>query len=428
LSSEIVDVSGCKRNLVVEIPPDQVDLEIEKLAQNYARKMKVPGFRPGKVPLSIIKQRFGSELRNDATQDLIQRHWKDAISRYELEPLAEPVLENVRDHPGDPLQFTLSFEVLPKLEVKDYKGLEITVEPVNVEDSDVEKAVEALRDQHAEYIPVDDREIRDGDFVSAKVDGEFEGGGKPIHEDDVTFVVGDPDTHAAFTENLRGARTGETRSFAATYPDDYQRKRFAGKQVHYSVTVKEVKEKQLSELEDFAKDVGSASVDELRAKVRDELITKARQTAEKNAREAALDEVLRRNSFDVPECLIQDQLRDNARRIAANLARQGIDVTKTSIDWRKVHEQERPNAEQAVRRALVLDAIARQEGLEIGEEELEQEFQNLAEATHKSAAAVRAQFEKDKRIQGFTEHLRNNKALDFIYRNANISGGDKLWH
>jgi trigger factor len=428
LSSEIVDVSGCKRNLVVEVPAEQVDLEIEKLAQNYARKMKVPGFRPGKVPLSIIKQRFGSELRNDATQDIIQRHWKEAISDHDLEPLAEPVLENVRDQPGDSLRFTLSFEVLPKLEVKDYTGVAISLEPVSVEDADVDRAIEVLRDQHAEYVPVDEREIRDGDFISAKVDGEFEGGGKPIHEDDVTLIVGDPGTHEAFTENLRGARAGETRSFVATYPADYERKRFAGKNVRYDVAIKEIKEKQLAELEDFAKNVGSASVDELRAKVRDELITKARQTAEKNAREAALDEVLRRNSFDVPECLIQDQLRDNTRRIAANLARQGIDVTKTSIDWRKVHEQERPHAEQAVKRALVLDAIARQEGIEVGEEELEQEFQNLAEMSHKSAAAVRAQFEKDKRIQGFTEHLRNNKALDFIYRNANISGGEKLWH
>jgi trigger factor len=423
VSIEIVDVNQCKRNLVVEVPADQVNEEIDKLALDYARKVKVPGFRPGKVPLNIVKQRFLSELRNDATQDLIQRYWKNAVSEHSLAPLAEPVIEDVKGEPGETLRFTVSFEILPKLEVQDYKGVAISEPATQITDEDVSKAIESLRDQHAEYSPVEEREIRDGDYVTLTVDGQFEGGGKPIHEDDVSCVVGDSETNETFSENLRGAKNGDARAFQVEYPADYHRKRFAGKKVNYEVKIKEIKEKHLSELEDFAKDVGSASVDELRNRVRDDLVTKAQRTAEKNAREAVIDDVVKRNTFDVPECLVRDQLEDHARRLAANLARQGIDVNKTSIDWGKLFEQERPHAEQAVRRSMVLDAIARQEGLEVSEEELEAEFQKLAEATGKTSAAVRAQFEKDKRIQSFTEHLRTNKALDFIYRNANISRG-----
>ena len=194
--------------------------------------------------------------------------------------------------------------------------------------------------------------------------------------------------------------------------------------MHYSVKVKEIKEKQVPELTDeFAKDVGSESLEELRLKVRDELVTKARLSAEKRGKEAVLDSVVRHHSLDVPDCMVQDELENHARRIAENLARQGIDVNKTSIDWRKVFEEERPLAEQGVRHSIVLDTIARQENLDVTDEELDAEFQKLAEGTHRSAAAVRAQFEKDKRIQDFREHVRRNKALDFIYRNASISGG-----
>jgi trigger factor len=423
LSIEIKDVSGCKRSLVVEVPAQQVDSEIDKLAQDYSRKAKVPGFRPGKVPLSIIKQRFGAELRTEAAQDLIDRHWREAVSTHDLRPLAEPVVDDLHNEPGNPLRFTLSFEVLPKLDIRDYTAVPVTVAAAEVEEKEVERTVESLRDQHAEYVPVEDREIRDGDVVSLKVHGEFAGGGAPVHEDDVTVVIGDPGTHEAFSANLRGARAGETRSFEAEYPEDYTSRRFAGKRIRYEVTVNDLKEKRLAELEDFAKDLGAEGIDELRARVRDDLVTNAKRTAEKNARESVLDEVVRRNPLEVPDCLVKEELAEHTRRVVANLARQGIDASKTSIDWRKVYEEERPHAERSVKRALILDEIAAREGIELTAEELEAELEKLALATNKSAAALRAQFEKDQRIQGFRDRLRRNKALDFIYRNANISGG-----
>ncbi len=424
LSFEIVDVNSCLKNLVVEVPAEEVDKQIEKLAQDYSRRAKVPGFRPGKVPLSIIKQRYGTELRSDATQDIIQRSWKEAVNTRDLHPLSEPVVKDMRDEPGAPFKFTVSFEILPQIEIKDYKGVAVTIPPSSAEEADVDKALEALREQNAQHVPIEDGEIKDGHYVTLTVDGRFEGGGKPIHEEDVVCVVGDPQTHETFSQNLRGAKQSDVRSFDVSYPSDYHRKKFAGKLVHYSLTIKDIKEKHLAELnEEFAKDLGAESLEELRSKVRDDLVTNARKSAEKKAREAVLDSIVQRHSFEVPESLVRDELEEHARRIAANLARQGIDVNKTSIDWKKVFEEERPHAEQAVRRSLVLDAIARQEGLDVTEAELEAEFQKLAEATSKSASAIRAQFEKDKRIQGFTEHLRQNKALDFIYRNANISGG-----
>ena len=423
MTVEIVDVSGCKKDLLVEVPQEQVDQEIERLAQEYARRVKVPGFRPGKIPLSIIKQRFADELRTEATQDLISRSWDEAVSKHDLHPLTKPAVELLEANPGNPLKFKLSFEVLPELELHDYKGVSMTAAPPVVEEADVDRALEGRREQFAEFVPVEEGEVRKGHLVTLTVDGTFEGEGKPFHEDDVSCVVGDPQTNETFSENLIGARSGETRSFDIHYPVEYHRKRFAGKRVRYAVQVKDIKDKQLPDLnDDFAKDSGAAeNLQELREKVRDDLMAKAVVNAENQAREAVVDQVVRSHSFDIPDSLIREELEDHLRRIAATLARQGIDVNRASIDWSKIFEQERPQAEQAVRRALVLDAVARRENLQVTEDELEHELQALAEATKKSSAALRAQLEKDKRIQGFKEHLLRKKALDFIFRNANIT-------
>ncbi len=410
--------------MVVEVPQEQVEQEIEALAKTYAQRAKVPGFRPGKVPLRIVRQRFATDLRSEATQELIQRIWKQALGEHKLAPLAEPAVKEVQGEPGAALKFTLSFEVLPEVEVKDYLGVPITPEATEVDEKAIDTALEALRESHAQYVPVEGSEIQDGHLVTITVDGIFADGGKPIHEDDVTLIVGSPETNEVFSLSLKGGKLGEERSFDVTYPQDHHRKRFAGKLLHYKVKIQDIKEKHLAELnDDFAKDLGIESLERLRDRVRDDLVTKAKESAEKKAREAVIDEVIRHNTFDVPDCLVEDELEAHARRITARLARQGIDVNRTSIDWKKVFDEERPVAEQAVRRSIVLDAVAKQEKIEVAEEEVEAEFQRLAEGSGKTAAALRAQFEKDNRISSFKEHLRQNKALDFMLRNASISRG-----
>jgi trigger factor len=423
LTVEIVEVSSCKRNLTAEVPATEVDQEVDKIARDYSRNVKVPGFRPGKVPLNIIRQRFGSDLVKEATQKIIERCWRDAIAEHKFAPLAEPSIKEMDNKPGSPLKFTLSFEVLPALEVKDYKDVPVTMPPSEVTDENLNQAIENIRERNAQFVPVEG-EAQDGMYVTLTVQGQFEGSDKPTREDDVTLIIGHPQTNAEFSNNLRGAKPNEERTFEVSYPEDYHRKQFAGKKVQYTVLVKDVKEKQLAELnDDFAKDVGAESLDALRNKVRDELVTQATQTAEKKAREELLDSIVQRQTVEVPECMVQDELEAQAHRIANNLAYQGIDVKQASIDWKKVFEEERPRAEQSVRRSLFLDAIARQENIEVTAEEVDSELEKIAEGTTKSAAVLRAQLEKEERIQSFEQHLRQNKALDFIYRNANITKG-----
>jgi trigger factor len=423
LNFQIVEINGCKRELVGEVPAERLEQDIESLAKKYAKQAKVPGFRPGKVPLSVVRQRFAADIRSEATQELIQSSWRKALDEHKFAPLAEPSVKELKDDPGMPLRFTLAFEVLPNLEVKDYQGVNVTVDLKPVEEKDVDDALEALRNQFAQYIPVEG-EIQDGHMVVVNVDGVFEDGGKKMHEDDVNFVVGSPQANETFSANVRGAKAGDERSFDVTYPEDYHRKRFAGKKVSYQVVIKDVKQKHLSELNDeFAKDLGMETVAKLRDRIREDLITKGERNAEMKARETLIDEVIKQNPCDVPDCLVEEELESQARRMAATFARQGIDINKTSINWQKVLEDEKPNATQAVRRLIVLTRVAEQEKLEATEEEIEAEFQKLAEGTGKTAVALRAQFEKEHRLEGFKEHLVRNKALDFMFRNATISRG-----
>jgi len=422
LTAEIVEVSSCKRDISVELPATELEQEIDKIAREYGRNAKVPGFRPGKVPLSVLRQRFGKDMRQEATQKIIERSWKQAIDEHDLKPLAQPVVKDLENKQDQPLKFTLSFEIMPALEIKDYKEVPVTQASVDITDEDVGKAIESIREQHAQFSPVDEGTAEDQHILSLTVDGNFEDGTEPTHEEDITLILGHPQTNEEFTKNLIGARQNETRTFDIEYPEDYHRKEFAGKKVHYTVLIKEIKEKQLPEFnDDFAKDIGHDNLEAFKEKVRNDLVTQATQNAEKEAREAVLKDIMERHEVEVPDCMVQEELEANVNRMATRLAMQGVDLQNASIDWKKIFDEERPNAEQVVRRSIVLDAIVRQENIEISEEDIDSELQKIAEGTNKSAASLKAQLEKEGRLEGFKQHLRENKAFDFIYRNAKIT-------
>jgi len=425
LSSEITSVSGCKRNLVVTVPSKEVEEVIDRLAHSYAARVKVPGFRPGKVPMSVIRSRFAAELRQEATQEIINRSWKQSVAEQGLHPLAEPQVEEVQGAAGTDLRFTLSFEVLPEIGRINFQDAQVKSQPLQIENPEVDEALEKLREQHGQYVPVEGAAVSDGHLVTVRLDGDVLGSGaRHMHEENVNIAVGDPSTREEFTSNLRGAAVGDIREFEVLFAPEHRNKRLAGQTVRYRLEVQDIKEKRLPELnDDFARDAGSETLADLRVKVRDDLVRNAERVAEEKAKGEVIDQIVQAHPFDLPETLVSIELEERAHQLAAKLAFQGIDVNKTSINWRKVFEEDRPEAEKAARRKIVLDAITRQEGLEVTEQELDQEFEKLAQSSDKSAAALRAQFEKDQQIQSVRAYLLRNKALDFAYRNANISRG-----
>ena len=422
MTVEITQVNGCRKKIAGEISAEELEKELEKIAREYSRTAKVPGFRPGKTPTGVIRRRFEKEIQDDASQRIMDRVWNEAIDANNLKPLVRPEIKEFENKPGGPLKFTLTFEELPALVVKDYKGVEIKQNPTEVKEEDVTQAIDRVREQYAQDVPVEG-EARDGHFVLIDVHGLIEGESSPFHDEDVTLIVGHSQTAPDFSENLRGAKADDTRFFEVRYPDDYQNKKIAGKTVAYTVLVKEVKERQLPELnDDFVKDVGHFdNVDAFRAKIRGDLVTQAGDVAEKKAREELLDAIIERQPIDVPDCLVTEELDECTRRLINNLVYQGIDVKHAAgFDWKKIYDEQRPHAEQTVRRMIFLDAIARQENLEVSKEDISGELEKLAGRSSKSVEAWRAEFEKANRMDELKQSLLNDKALDFIYRNANI--------
>jgi trigger factor len=421
LTVEITQAGGCRKNLAAEISAKEFEKELEKITREYSRTAKIPGFRPGKTPANIVRRRFEKEIQEEASQRLMDRVWQEAIEANNLKPLTQPEVKEFENKPGDPIKFTLAFEELPQFEVKDYKGIEIKQESAEVKEEDLTKAIDQIREQYAQFAPVEG-EAQDGHYLLADVEGLPEGESTPFHDTDATFVVGHSQSVAEFSDNLRGVKADDKRSFEVCYPDDYQSKRIAGKKVMYTVHVKEVKERQLPELnDDFTKDVGFENVEAFRAKIHSDLVTQAGNIAEKKAREELLDIIIEHQPIDVPECLVADELGEYARRLIDNLAYQGFDVKQTAgFDWKKIYDDRRPHAEQTVRRMIFLDAIARQENLEVTEEDVSAELDKLATQSRKSAESWRAEFEKNNRMDELKQSLLQDKALDFIYRNANI--------
>ena len=422
MTVEITQVNGCRKNLAGEISAEELEKELEKIAREYSRNVKVPGFRPGKTPTSVIRRRFEKEIQDDASQRIMDRVWNEAIDANNLKPLVRPEIKEFENKPGGPLKFTLTFEELPALVVKDYKGVEIKQNPIEIKEEDVTQAIDRVREQYAQDVPVEG-EAKDGHYVLVDVEGLTEGESTPFRDEGVTLVVGHSQTAPDFSTNLRGAKADDTLSFEVGYPDDYQNKKIAGKKIMYTVLVKEVKERQLPELnDDFVKDIGHFdNVEAFREKMRGDLVTQAGDIAEKKAREELLDAIIKSQPVDVPDCLVTEELSEYTRRMINNLAYQGIDVKHTSgFDWKKIYDEQRPHAEQSVRRMVFLDAIAKQENFEISEEDISGELEKLAIQSHKSIEAWRAEFEKANRMDELKQGLLQDKALDFIYRNANI--------
>ena len=421
MTVEITQVNSCRKNLTGEFSTEEFEKEIEKIAREYARTAKIPGFRPGKAPTGIIRRRYEKEIHDDASQRIMDRAWEEAVDANNLKPLKQPEVREFENKPGSPLKFTLSFEEVPPLEVKDYKGVEIKKDSAEVTEEDVTQALDRVREQYAQFVPVEG-EAKDGHYLLTDVDGQIEGENTPFHDENITFVVGHSQSVKEFSENMLGAKVDDKRSFEVSYPDDYQGQQMAGKKVAYTVLVKEIKERQLPELnDDFAKDIGFNDVEGFRAKVHADLEIQAGNIAEMKAREALLDSIIERQPIETPECLVAEELNGFVRRMADNMAYQGLDIKQASgFDWKKIFDEQRPHAEQSVRRTIFLDAIARQESLEVSEDDITAELDKLASQSQKTAAAWRADFEKANRMDELKQSLLQDKALDFIYRSAII--------
>jgi trigger factor len=416
----------CKREIELEIPADNVQKATEKVARDIARMARIPGFRPGKAPVTLVRRRFAEDIQGEVVQSLVPEYLGKALDEKKLVPVTRPEIDQVHFKEGEPLKFRAIFEVLPEFELGEYKNMEVHVDEIQVGDEQVNKTLEEMRERSATYIPVQGRPAQDGDYVLIKLTGTPAEGGDPVQADNILCHLGGEETLESFTENLRGANPGDAKQFETRYPDDYPDPKLAGKTYNYSISVLDIKEKKLPELNDeFAKDAagepgGIATLDELRKKIRENLDAAKEQEQTSQAREKILEALVKQHDFPVPEALTEGQMDVRLERVVRSLAMQGMDPRAVNVDWVSLRKAQRDKAVDDVKAELLLDRIADAEKIEATDEDVDKEIATLAERSGESATALRARLTKQDVLDRMKSKLRSDKVIDWLHRTARI--------
>jgi trigger factor len=424
--TEAADVKkdGIKREISVEVPADEVTRETDVLVQKYQRAARLPGFRRGHVPASIIRQRFKEDLKSDVVEALIPKYFRKETEKLGMIPVSQPRVTDLHIHEGQPLTFKASFEVLPEIKVEGYKELRAEHPQIEVKDEEVEEALSNIREQHATFTSVEGRQLQDGDFAQASMDGrpkDADNKTKPVHMDEVLIEIGGKNTVPEFTANLRGANAGEEREFEVKYAEDADDKRLAGKTFIYIVKVQAIKQKNLPELnDDFAKELGEFSdLDQVRKQIRENILAERKQTSEREAKDKLVTELVKRNEFEVPEALIDRQIDLRLERGLRALAAQGMKVEDMKkMDLPRLRAGQREQAMQDVKSSLLLDRIAELEGISASEDDLNREVESVARQTKQTSESVRARLTQEGGLDRIRNRIRNEKTLDFLYHQS----------
>ena len=416
----------CKREIELEIPAENVRKAADKVTRDIARIARIPGFRPGKAPTTLIRRRFATDIENEVVQTLVPDYLRTALDEKKVLPVTDPRVDKVEFKEGEPLKFHAIYEVLPEFTLADYKNLDIQIDPIEVGDKQVDDTINEIRERAATFVPVEGRAIQDGDFAQIKLHGVPTGGGDPVDADNILCHVGAEETLAAFNENLRGASVGDTKEFEATYPGDYPDEALKGKTFAYKIDVQGIKEKKLPELNDeFAKDTAGDSgafstLDEMRKKIRADLEHESEHRRKAQIREKVLETLVKRNEFPVPESLVEGQMDVRMERAVRQLASQGIDPRQVNVDWMAMRERQRDRAVDDVKAEIILDRIASEEKIDATEDDLQKELEHMAGHSGESATALRARLTKQGALDRMKSKLRSDKTIDWLQSSTRV--------
>lgn len=410
---ELTDVSDTQKALSVEIPSEVVDAEIARVAREYAKQAKIPGFRPGKVPATVVKQRFRDQILGEVMQGLIPRAIDEALQERGLEPIDTPNVKDVSVNEGQPLTFTADVETLPPFDPGDLSTISVHAHPVNVTDEAVEQTLQQLRERSAKFETAEGRPVGEGDSLIVDLKRTDAAGQSESH-DGVTIELGSPANPPGFDDNLMGLNAGEQKTFAVHFPEQYPVAELQNNELTYDVTVKEIRRKVLPELDDeFAKDIGDfESLDKLRARVREQMQTEGEAHARQHTRGDLMQQLSKRITFDLPASLVEREMDRRMEEFVRQLMSQNMDPRQAGIDWAQFRESQRETAKSAVASALVLDEIARRENITVGADELDREIEQFALRAGRTPAALRAQLEKEGGLGRLSSGLRREKAVE----------------
>ena len=426
---ELEDITTVKKCLKVEVSADIALEEIDQVAKQYKVKARLPGFRPGKAPVELIKKHFQKGIRDDVLQRLIPKSYEKAIQEKGVKPISEPSLEHLNFEEEGPLVYEAHFEIQPEIDLPKYRGLKVTVESQPLTSEDVDEELDKLSEAHSRLITVNDQPIQEGDHVVIDLHGEYleeeklEDVREPFQEEGVVVQIGDEHTHEAFNSALMGASVGEEKTFEVQYDPEYPEKKLAGHKLRFTVKVNEIKQKELPEINDeFAKDLGEYdTVKELREGIKERLQSQRERDREIDLGNKLQEKLVANTEFEVPEVLIENQIDGMLKDLAYKLASQGMDPSKANVDWMKVRSDFRPDAEKQVKVGMMLSEIGKCENIEVSSEELEQEVEQMASSMDQPTENVKQYFQQEGRMDSLKHQLTQKKAMEILRESAEIS-------
>jgi trigger factor len=418
-------VEGCKHEIEVTVPVDEIARETDRVVADIQQKARLPGFRPGKAPASLIRTKFSKQVRDDVLENLLPKYFRQKVEEEHLEVVGRPNVKDVHFHEGEPLRFKAEFEVAPEIELKDYRGVTVHYTEPQVSDEDIAKRLDEIREQKSQMVNVEPRPVVDGDYAVVTLDS-LSGVDPAIHQDEVVLHVGGPDTIAGFSDALRGMSPEEEKEFEVVYPEDFGQEKLAGKTVRFRAKLTTIRTKELPELNDeFAQDLGDyPALDDLREAVRKAIFSEREYASQQKAKEQLIDKLIETHEFPVPEAYIERQIEASLENQFRDLAERGIDPTKLKIDWSKIKEAQRPKALRDVKASLLVDKIAEREAIVPTNDEVDVEVQRIAKQQREPVAAVRKKLQKDGVLSRIAYQIRSNKTLNFLFEHARKEAGE----
>lgn len=424
---QVQELSPIEKSLSIEVEPAVVAKELDQAYATLSKQVKIAGFRPGKVPRRILEQRFKAEVEDDVMRRVVSKSYVDAVKANNLEVVADPqVTNNGKLSTTEPFSFTARVEVKPVVEVKDYKGLALKKVEETVTDKTIDERVEAIRNNLTTVEPLTGRDVAQvGDYAvidyAAKIDGKGFPGDTAT---DITVEVGPGELVAANLPQLEGVKVGGKKEFDYAFPADYRVEEVKGKTAKFTVTLKELKEKKVPPLDDSLAEKSGSGVHtlvEMKERIRKELARANKRSSDNDEREAIINGLAAKNTFDVPKGMIDramDMMLENAFNI---MSRSGMNPNQANIDWGKLREDFRPKAELEVRGQLMFEALAKQEKLEVSDEDLEKKLEEIAEETGNPLSQIRKAYKAAEAKDGLKGRIREEKTIAFLKSAATYS-------
>ena len=417
--SHLREISQCKKEIDLEIPASVVKEEFEEALNLFARRAKVHGFRPGKVPVDIVKRKHYQDIKDSLINSLVPKSVNQELESFNLKPVSSPVVTEISFQEDEPLKFTAQFEVWPEFELPEYTGIEVKKKKVAVTAKDIEESVESLRERSLQYIPTEKRGVEDGDYVVTEIQSRDIHSNKSLPREKVVILAGHPENEKKLNDILLGLKTNETRDFEIQYPKDHKNKKLAGKDIAYTIQVVSIKEKKLPDIDDdFAKELGEFnSLNDLKEKIKSELKLSKENAAQRELTEEILQKIADKVTFDLPESLVEEESIALVRR-ALSSQPQHVQQALTKEAVEKMKDEMKIKADKNLKNHLILTKIAEKEKIEVTEIDITNEMKQIAQTNSISLSQVSENVKRE----DLRDNLLIRKTVDFLVKNAKIEG------